>query len=161
MINNSVGADAATMAAASDGGHNKLVTGTISIAFLKDPNDPQWAKDEGIKLYRRSSPATRRERTPPTPYHVYGMAVAWTAVEAIRKAGKNLTRTACCKALDKLSLTGNPFLLPGIAVKTAGKDHFPIKQMVLQRWQNGGWKPFGGLWTYRAPVAARRPGRFL
>ena len=52
--------------------------------------------------------------------------------------------------LDKLSLTGNPFLLPGIAVKTAGKDHFPIEQMVLQRWQNGAWKSFGGLWTYRA-----------
>jgi branched-chain amino acid transport system substrate-binding protein len=78
------------------------------------------------------------------------MAVAWTAVEALRKVGPTLTRDGLLHVLDKLTLTGNPFLLPGIAVKTAGRDHFPIEQMVLQRWVNGAWKSFGGLWTYRS-----------
>ena len=54
------------------------------------------------------------------------------------------------EVLDTFNATGNPFLLPGIAVKTAGKDHFPIEQMLLQRWQNGTWNSFGGLWGYRA-----------
>jgi branched-chain amino acid transport system substrate-binding protein len=150
VINNSVGADAATMSAASDGGRNKLVAGTISIAYLKNPNDDQWAKDKGMKLYRQILARYAPGEDPADALHVYGMAVAWTAVEAIRKAGVTLTRTGLLQVLDKLSLTGNPFLLPGIAVKTAGKDHFPIEQMVLQRWQNGAWKSFGGLWTYRA-----------
>ncbi len=35
-------------------------------------------------------------------------------------------------------------------MKTAGGDHFPIEQMVLQRWQKGSWRSFGGLWGYRA-----------
>jgi len=77
------------------------------------------------------------------------MAAAWTAVEAIRRVGAKLTREALVKELDTFTATGNPFLLPGIAVKTAGRDHFPVEQMLLQRWQNGGWRQFGGLWAYR------------
>jgi branched-chain amino acid transport system substrate-binding protein len=150
VINNSVGASSTTMAAASDGGRNKLVAGTISIAYLKDPNDAQWAKDKGMKLYRQILARYAPGEDPADAQHVYGMAVAWTAVEALRKVGATLTREALLQVLDKLNLTGNPFLLPGIAVKTAAKDHYPIEQMLLQRWQNGAWKQFGGLWTYRS-----------
>ena len=57
---------------------------------------------------------------------------------------------AAVKELDTFNAAGNPFLLPGIAVKTAGRDHFPIEQMLLQRWQGATWKSFGGLWAYRA-----------
>ena len=139
------------MVQASDGGQNKLVAGTISIAFLKDPNDPQWKNDDAMKLYRQDPrAATRRARPPTTRCYVYGMAVAWTAVEALKRAGKDLTRASLVKVLDNFTAAGNPFLLPGIAVKTAGQDHFPIEQMLLQRWQSGAWKSFGGLWSYRA-----------
>jgi len=150
VINSSAGASATTMAAAWDGGRNKLVAGTISITYLKDPNDVQWAKDKGMKLYRQILARYAPGEDPADDLHLYGMAVAWTAVEALRKVGATLTRDALRQVLDKLTLTGNPFLLPGIAVKTAGKDHFPIEQMLLQRWQNGAWKSFGGLWTYRS-----------
>ena len=34
-------------------GQNKLVNGTLSIAFMKDPNDPQWNADASMKLYRK------------------------------------------------------------------------------------------------------------
>jgi hypothetical protein len=41
----------------------------------------------------------------------------------------------------------NPFLLPGVVVKTGPGDGFPIQQGQLQRWTKGHWVPFGGLWT--------------
>ena len=103
-----------------------------------------------MKLYRKIMKQLRAGRERRRPLHVYGMAVAWTAVEALKKAGKNLTRASLLKVLDQFNAVGNPFLLPGIAIKTSGKDHFPIEQMVLQRWQKGAWKSFGGLWGYRA-----------
>jgi len=149
VVGNSAAASPTTMAAASDGGKNKLVDGTISTVFVKDPNDPQWSKDPGMSLYRkilsRYAPAANAR----DPMLVYGMAAAWTAVEAIRRVGPRLTRDALQKELDTFTATGNPFLLPGIAVRTAGSDHFPLEQMLLQRWQNGAWKSFGGLWAYR------------
>ena len=149
VVENSVASSAPTMTAASDNGKNRLVNGAISIAFLKDPNDPQWSKDAGMQLFHtilnRYAPSANQA----DPMLVYGMAVAWTTVEAIRRVGSKLTRAALVKELDTFTATGNPFLLPGIAVKTAGRDHFPIEQMLLQRWQNGAWKQFGGLWSYR------------
>ena len=49
-----------------------------------------------------------------------------------------------------MNLSDNPFLLPGIGLKTGAGDHFPIEQMVLQRWHKGAWKSFGGIWGYRS-----------
>ena len=157
VINNAVGAGAATMVRASDDGQNKLVNGTISIAFMKDPNDPQWKTDASMKLYRKILSRYAPGATGDDSLYVYGMAAAWTAVEALRRAGKDLTRESLVKALDTFTAVGNPFLLPGIAVKTAGHDHFPIEQMLLQRWQGATWKSFGGLWGYRTYQLAARP----
>jgi branched-chain amino acid transport system substrate-binding protein len=151
VVVNSVASSAATMSAAADGGKNRLVGGTISTAFLKDPNDIQWARDAGMKLYRKIMARYAPGASPDDPMYVYGMSAAWTAVEALRRMGKNPTRDGLVKTLDTITATGSPFMLPGIAVKTAGKDHFPVEQMVLQRWQNGAWHPFGGLWAHPRP----------
>ena len=152
IVNNSVAAGSASMLKAWDDGQtkNKLVNGTISITFLKDPDDPQWKNDASMKLYRKILSHYAPGTSPDDSLLVYGMAVAWTAVDALRRAGKDLTRESLRAVLDQFTSAGNPFLLPGIAVRTAGHDHFPIEQMLLQRWQAGSWKSFGGLWSYRA-----------
>jgi branched-chain amino acid transport system substrate-binding protein len=148
VLLSSAASSPATMTAAADGGKNRLAGGTISVAYLKDPSDSQWQKDAGMKLYRKVMARYAPAASTDDLLYVYGMSVAWTAVEAIRRAGKSLTRAGLLKVVDTFTATGNPFLLPGIAVKTAGKDHFPVEQMLLQRWQNGAWRSFGGLWAY-------------
>jgi branched-chain amino acid transport system substrate-binding protein len=150
VIDNAVSSASNIMLLASEGGSNKLVDNTISIAFLKDPTDPKWKSDAAIKLYLQIMKKYAPGANVNDVYHVYGMASAWTAVEALRQAGKNLTRASLLKAVDNLNATGNPFLLPGIALKTGAKDHYPIEQVLLQRWQKGAWASFGGLWGYRA-----------
>ena len=42
----------------------------------------------------------------------------------------------------------NPFLLPGIAVRTSATERFPIEQAQLRRFTGGRWRAFGGLWSY-------------
>jgi len=151
VIDNYVGAYSTTMQTASAAAGSKLVDGTISIAYLKDPTDPQWKSDAATKLYRNVLSTYDPSAHANDPLYLYGMAVAWTTVDVLTKAGKNLTRASLLKVLDTFTSTGNPFLLPGIAVKTAGAaDHFPIEQMVLRRWHNGAWHLFGGLWGYHA-----------
>jgi branched-chain amino acid transport system substrate-binding protein len=134
---------------ASEGGKNKVVEGSVSIVFLKDPTDPKWKNDAAMKLYRSIMKRYAASANVDDVYHVYGMAAAWTAVEALRKAGKNLTRSGLVKVTSSMNFSGNPFLLPGIGLKTGPGDHFPIEQMVLQRWHKGSWKSFGGIWGYR------------
>ncbi len=150
VINNAVASASTSMQIASSAGQNKLVNGTISIQFLKDPTDPKWKNDAAMKLYRSIMKKHAPSANVADPLHVYGMAAAWTAADALKKGGKNLTRESLRKTLDTFTATGNPFMLPGIAVRTAGKDHYPVEQMLLQKWQNNSWNSFGGLWGYRA-----------
>jgi len=82
-------------------------------------------------------------------YNVYGMSVAHTFVEALKKAGRSPTRTSIMKAVTHLNVHNDPFLLPGIVVRTTATDRFPLDQARLERYHNGRWVSFGGLFRVR------------
>ena len=122
------------------------VNGMITVNYVKDPTDPRWDNDAAMKLYRDVI-AKYGGGVNPNDYQVmYGVAKAETLVQALYKAGKNLTRDGLMNAVLSMN-TPNQFLLPGIAQKTSKTDHFVISQMQLQRF-NGStklWVPFGKL----------------
>ena len=51
-------------------------------------------------------------------YHVYGMAVAYATVNLLKRLGKNPTRAGLIAAVDSMNIKDDPFLLPGIIIKT-------------------------------------------
>jgi branched-chain amino acid transport system substrate-binding protein len=150
VVNNTVSSASNIMAAAAEGGSNDTVENSISIAFLKDPTDPTWRNDGAVKLYRTIMARYAKGANVKDVYHVYGMAVAHETVRVLRAAGKNPTRAAVLRETRKLNDPANPFLLPGIAIKTSATERFPIEQALLRRWSKGSWTSFGGLWGYRA-----------
>jgi branched-chain amino acid transport system substrate-binding protein len=135
------------MLLASEGGKNKAIEGSISLNFLKDPADPRWKQDPGMKLYRATMAKYAKGANVSDAYHVYGMAVAFETVSLFRRIGANPTRAALMARARSITSAANPFLLPGISVKTGPGDGFPIQQGQLQRWTKGKWVPFGGLWA--------------
>ncbi|MFN0154452.1 MAG: ABC transporter substrate-binding protein [Gaiella sp.] len=149
-IVNTVSSASNIMQLASEGGANKVAPGSLSVQFLKDPTDPKWKNDAAIKQYRAVLKQYAPSANANDVYHVYGMAVAWTTVEVLKKIGKNLTRDALNRGVSNMNLSKNPFLIPGIALKTGPGDHFPIEQVFTQRYEKGVWKLFGGIWGYRA-----------
>jgi len=150
IINNAVSSASNIMTLASEGGANKSVENSVSIVFLKDPTDAKWRNDSAVKLYRSIMARYAKGANVKDVYHVYGMAVAYETVRVLKAAGKNLTRAGVMTQTRKLNDASNPFLLPGIAVKTSATERFPIEQALLQRWNKGGWTSFGGLWGFRA-----------
>ena len=68
-------------------------------------------------------------------------------VDALNRAGKNLTRKGFMQAVTHLNEPNNPFLAPGITVHTTPSSRFPITAVQLQRWHAGQWVPFGGIQT--------------
>ena len=145
---NAVSSASNVMGIATLGNGKKQTEGTISIVFIKDPTDPRWAKDRGIKLYRT---VMRRYKgtNPSDVYNAYGMSVAHTFVEALKKAGKNPTRDSIMRAATHLNIHNDPFVLPGIVVRTTPTDHFPLDQARLERYHNGRWLSFGGMFRVR------------
>jgi branched-chain amino acid transport system substrate-binding protein len=131
----------------------KAADRAISIVFGKDPAAPIWKRDRGIKLFqqilKRYGGGGIDSRDLNDGYYVAGMASAYTMVDTLRKAGKNLTRQSVMRAATHLTERGNPFVLPGIVVRTTPSFRFPITQVRLQRWSNGSWHPFGKLLSIR------------
>ncbi|MFL5923091.1 MAG: ABC transporter substrate-binding protein [Gaiellaceae bacterium] len=145
---NAVSSAANIMGLATAGTSKKQTEGSLSIVFLKDPTDVHWRKDPGAKLYR-SIMKRYKGGNPNDVYAVYGMSAAHTFVAALKKAGKNPTRASIMRAATSLNVKNDPFLLPGVTIHTSKSDHFPLDQAKLQRYHNGHWASFGGLFRVR------------
>ena len=78
-------------------------------------------------------------------YNWYGMTVAWTMVETLKRAGRALTRESLLRAAQSLDTKANPFLLPGIRLRTSPTDYFPIDAVYLYRYDNAQWVRSSGL----------------
>jgi branched-chain amino acid transport system substrate-binding protein len=121
-----------------------LTKGALSIAFVKNPNDPVWANDRTVALYRTIMRKYDPGGKATDVYNWYGMTVAWTMVQTLRKAGRNLTRAGLLRAAQHLDLS-NPFLIPGIRLRTSATDYRPLEQVFLYRYDNKQWVKASGI----------------
>jgi len=137
------------MSIARSNTHGRETNGALSFAFVKDPTSPAWRKDPAVALYKkilkRYDPGGRASDV----YNWYGMTVAYSMVDALRHAGRNLTRASLLRAATHINEHTNPFLLPGVAVRTSPTNYFPIAKARMVRYQKTLWVLFGPLVTPR------------
>jgi branched-chain amino acid transport system substrate-binding protein len=139
---NNVSASPLFMGLAIKSGAN--VDGDISATYLYDTiNNPNTAI---AKQYKSILSTYDSGADPNDANNLYGIASAWTMVQALKQAGPNLTRTGLMNALTHLD-TVNPFDYPGVKLHTTPTDHFPIDQQILEHWQNGAFHPFGHIFS--------------
>lgn len=129
---------------------NRTTQGAISIAFLKDASNlARWGKDPGVRLYYEILQRYAPKADPKAVANLYGMAVAFTMVDTLRGAGRDLTREGLLKAATSLVETDNPFLLPGISIRTGPGDRYPLEQVQMYRYDRGAWRAFGPIVSAR------------
>ena len=116
----------------------------ITVAWMKDASNPAIAKDPAIKLYKQIMRRYLSGRSPDEVVHLYGMAVAYSFVQALKAAGRNPTRESLLRAATHLNHQV-PFMTKGIRVKTSPTDYFPISRVRFLRYERGYWRQFGGL----------------
>jgi ABC-type branched-subunit amino acid transport system substrate-binding protein len=115
----------------------------ISATYAKDPTDPQWKDDAGIKnfdafLSKYFPEGNREDQNAMTGYNV-----AQTMVYVLKKCGDDLTRANIMKqaaGINSLQLEG---LLPGVTINTSATDFAPIKQFQLRKFKGERWELFG------------------
>jgi branched-chain amino acid transport system substrate-binding protein len=132
------------MKIAKFGSNQKQVEGSISIAFVKDPTSSTWAKDKTVRLYKTIVGRFLPDAKADDVFNYYGMAVAYTMVDTLKRAGRNLTRASVLRAATHLDET-NPFLLPGVRIKTSPSDYYPMDKVKLARYHGPHWQFFGKL----------------
>jgi branched-chain amino acid transport system substrate-binding protein len=132
------------MGAAVQNSSADTVNGSISVGYVKDPANPKYSNDTAMKLYKRLMAKYGPGLNANNGLYIYGMAKAYDTVVLLQKLGKNPTRAKLMAAARNMNWV-NPFLLPGVRVKTSKSDPFPISQMKLIRYNNGLWNEVGDL----------------
>lgn len=129
---------------------NRATEGALSIAFLKDASNlARWGKDPGVRLYYTIMKRFNPSGDVKAVANIYGMAAAHTMVAALKAAGRSPTRKKLLDAATRLTSLDNPFLLPGVTIKTGKGDRFPIDQVQLYRYTKGVWRTSGPVVSIR------------
>ncbi|SHN79305.1 ABC transporter substrate-binding protein [Bradyrhizobium erythrophlei] len=118
-------------------------TGIISTAYLKDPSDPQFANDTGIKWYLDFMKQYYSDGDAKDPQNEIGVSIAATFVQVMRQCGDDLSRENLMKQANNIRDLELPLLLPGIKLNTSATDHYPIEQLQLVKFDGKGWQSFG------------------
>ena len=137
------------MSIARSNTHGRETNGALSFAFVKDPTSPRWKRDPAVALYKRILKRYDRGAKPSNVYNWYGMTVAYSMVDALRHAGRNPTRPSLLRAATHMNERTNPFLLPGVFVRTSPTSYFPIAKARMVRYDKTLWVLFGPLVTPR------------
>jgi branched-chain amino acid transport system substrate-binding protein len=144
VIVNSVSATDTFMQAALRNADAATVNGSISTSYLMDVRDPKYAGTAAMKLYKAQMAKYQPNADANNELFFYGFAKAYDVVKVLGLAGKNPTRAKLLTAVRHMDWV-NPFLIPGIKVKTSPYDPFAISQVKLIRFQDGLWHEFGSL----------------
>lgn len=145
-IDNNVSTNRIFMQIAAQNGANLngIIGTTYQESQTAQPNLPGMKLAK--KIIHKYAPALDGQFAAGDANLVYGLAVAWTFTDALRHAGKNPTRTSLMHALRNMNEKKNPFIYPGMVVKTSKKRTFPMEQLIFMKWQGGAggdWKTFG------------------
>jgi branched-chain amino acid transport system substrate-binding protein len=117
--------------------------GIISSAYVKDPTDPGWDDDPGMKQWRDFMKKYMRDADASDQNYVNSFNSGMVLVQALKQCGDDLSRENILKQATNIRDLELPMLLPGIKVNTGPTDYFPIKQMQLMRWDGKRWVRFG------------------
>jgi branched-chain amino acid transport system substrate-binding protein len=117
----------------------------ISSNYLKDPTDPQWKNDAGMKAWNEFLDKYFPEANRTDASVMYAYIVTQGIVHVLKACGDDLTRENIMKqaaSIKDLELGG---LLPGIKVNTSASDFAPLSQLRLMRFKGDTWELFGDI----------------
>ena len=117
--------------------------GIISSAYIKDPTDPHWKDDAGMKAFDEFLVKYFPEANRSDTSVIYGYTVAQTMVHVLKQCGDDLTRENIMKQAANIKGLELGALLPGIKINTSATDFAPLEQLQLERFEGNTWRRFG------------------
>jgi branched-chain amino acid transport system substrate-binding protein len=117
--------------------------GLISTNYGKDPLDPQWKDDPGMKRYMAFMEKYYPDGDKNSNFNTYGYGNAALLVEVLKRCGDDLTRANVMKQATSLSNIESDLSLPGMTVSTSPTDYRVNKQLQMQKFNGERWELFG------------------
>ena len=117
--------------------------GVISVNYGKDPLDPKWKDDAGMKKYFDFMAKYFPEGDKDSNFNVYGFSTAQLLVHVLQKCGDDLTRDNVMKQATSLNNVQLDLSLPGIVVTTSPTDYRVNKQLQMMKFDGERWELSG------------------
>ncbi|HEY1931759.1 MAG TPA: ABC transporter substrate-binding protein [Acetobacteraceae bacterium] len=119
--------------------------GIISTGYLKDPTDPQWDNDAGMKEWRAFMAKNMPGADTTDANYVYAYAASKLMLQVLKQCNGNFSRANIMKQAESVHDLVLPTTLPGIKASTSHTDHRPLKAMRLEKWDGKTWVLFGDI----------------
>ncbi|MCA6100493.1 ABC transporter substrate-binding protein [Bradyrhizobium australafricanum] len=117
-------------------------TGVVVGTVTKDPVDPRWATDEGMKNYLAFIDKYMPGVDITENNYLFGYTQGMLLETLIRQCGDDLSRENIIKQAKHLRDVELPTILPGIKINTSETINMNYTQLRLQRWTGKDWDLF-------------------
>ena len=121
--------------------------GIISVNYGKDPLDPKWKDDAGMKKFFAFMAKYYPEGDKDSSFNTYGFSTAQLLVHVLKAAGDNLTRENVMKQATSLNNVQLDLSLPGIVGSTSPTGYRVNKQLQMMKFDGERWEGFGPIIT--------------
>jgi branched-chain amino acid transport system substrate-binding protein len=126
--------------------------GVISVNYGKDPLDPTWKDDPGMKKYFEFMAKYYPDGDKDSSFNSYGYMTTELLIHVLKACGDNLTRENVLKQATNLKNVQLDLLLPGITVNTTPTDYRVNKQLQMMKFNGERWEMFGPILEDAGPA---------
>jgi ABC-type branched-subunit amino acid transport system substrate-binding protein len=126
--------------------------GVISVNYGKDPADPTWKDDAGLKKYLDFMAKYFPEGDKMNTVNTYGYSTAQLLVQILKQCGDDLTRENVMKQAASLKNVELDLALPGMRINTSADDYRVNKQLQMMRFNGERWELFGPILEDAGPA---------
>jgi branched-chain amino acid transport system substrate-binding protein len=117
--------------------------GAISVNYGKDPLDPTWKDDAGMKRYFDFMAKYYPEGDKNSSFNTYGYSTTQLLIHVLKQCGDDLTRANVLKQATNLTNVQLDLALPGIVGNTTPNDYRVNKQLQMMKFNGERWELFG------------------
>jgi branched-chain amino acid transport system substrate-binding protein len=126
--------------------------GVISVNYGKDPLDPSWKDDAGMKKYFEFMAKYYPDGDKDSSFNTYGYSTTQLLVHVLKQCGDDLTRENVLKQATNLKNVQLDLALPGILGNTTPDDYRVNKQLQMMKFNGERWELFGPILEDAGPA---------
>src|ERR1700733_14834990 len=126
--------------------------GVISVTYGKDPLDPTWKDDAGMKRYFEFMAKYYPDGDKNSGFNTYGYSTSQLMIYVLEKCGDDLTRENVLKQATNLKNVQLDLSLPGIVVNSTPNDYRVNKQLQMMKFNGERWELFGPILEDAGPA---------
>jgi branched-chain amino acid transport system substrate-binding protein len=126
--------------------------GVISVNYGKDPLDPSWKDDAGMKKYFEFMAKYYPDGDKDSSFNTYGYSTTQLLVHVLKQCGDDLTRENVLKQATNLKNVQLDLALPGILGNTTPNDYRVNKQLQMMKFNGERWELFGPILEDAGPA---------